>query len=91
MTTLSSSQNPSAFNQSVTFTATVTPNGGAALTGTVAFMDGSTTLATVALSNGSQPTPLLLSRWERIRLAFPTGRFARQRQFVGAEPDRAKS
>ena len=51
--TLSSSQNPSAFNQSVTFTATVTPNGGAALTGAVAFMDGSTTLATVALSNGS--------------------------------------
>ena len=51
--TLSSSQNPSGFNQSVTFTATVTPNGGAALTGTVAFMDGSTTLATVALSNGS--------------------------------------
>ena len=51
--TLSSSQNPSAFNQSVTFTATVTPNGGAALTGTVAFMDGSTTLATVPLINGS--------------------------------------
>ena len=51
--TLSSSQNPSGFNQSVTFTATLTPNGGAALTGTVAFMDGSTTLATVALSNGS--------------------------------------
>ncbi|MGB8986721.1 MAG: FG-GAP-like repeat-containing protein, partial [Candidatus Sulfotelmatobacter sp.] len=51
--TLSSSQNPSAFNQSVTFTATVTPNGGAALTGTVAFIDGSTTLATVPLSNGS--------------------------------------
>ncbi|MGA9509722.1 MAG: FG-GAP-like repeat-containing protein [Candidatus Sulfotelmatobacter sp.] len=52
-TTLSSSQNPSAFNQSVTFTATVTANGGAALTGTVAFMDGTTTLATVPLSNGS--------------------------------------
>ncbi|MGB8582616.1 MAG: FG-GAP-like repeat-containing protein [Candidatus Sulfotelmatobacter sp.] len=51
--TLSSSQNPSAFNQSVTFTATVTPNGGAALTGTVAFMDGSTTLATVPLGNGT--------------------------------------
>jgi hypothetical protein len=52
-TTLSSSQNPSAFNQSVTFTATVTPNGGAALTGSVAFMDGTTTLATVLLSNGA--------------------------------------
>ncbi|MGB7601904.1 MAG: FG-GAP-like repeat-containing protein [Candidatus Sulfotelmatobacter sp.] len=52
-TTLSSSQNPSAVSQSVTFTATVTPNGGAALTGTVAFMDGTTTLATVPLSNGS--------------------------------------
>ena len=52
-TTLLSSQNPSTFNQSVTFTATVTPNGGAALTGTVAFVDGSTTLATVPLSNGS--------------------------------------
>ena len=52
-TTLLSSQNPSAFNQSVTFTATVTPNGGTALTGSVAFMDGTTTLATVRLSNGS--------------------------------------
>ncbi|HZW78868.1 MAG TPA: FG-GAP-like repeat-containing protein, partial [Candidatus Deferrimicrobiaceae bacterium] len=51
--TLSSSQNPSAFNQSVTFTATVTPNGGAALTGSVTFTDGATTLATVPLSNGS--------------------------------------
>jgi hypothetical protein len=52
-TTLSSSQNPSALNQSVTFTATVTPNGGSPLTGTVAFMDGTTTLATVPLSDGS--------------------------------------
>ena len=52
-TTLSSSQNPSAFNQSVTFTATATPNGGAALTGSLTFMDGTTTVATVPLSNGS--------------------------------------
>jgi uncharacterized repeat protein (TIGR01451 family) len=52
-TTLQSSANPSAVGQSVTFTATVTGSG-TTPTGTVTFMDGSTTLATVALnSSGS--------------------------------------
>ena len=90
--TVSSSQNPSAFNQSVTFTATVTPNGGAALTGTVAFMDGSTTLATVALSNGTATytTSTLSMGTHSISVSYAR-RFPRQRQFLGAEPDRAKS
>lgn len=52
-TMLSSSQNPSVFNQSVAFTTTVTPLGGTAATGTVVFMDGTTTLGTVSLTNGS--------------------------------------
>src|SRR5206468_2667339 len=40
-TTVTSSVNPSVFGQSVTFTATVTPNGA---TGTVTFFDGSTSI-----------------------------------------------
>jgi hypothetical protein len=49
-TVVTSSASPSNLNQSVTFTATVTPN---TATGTVAFNDGSTTLATVVLSGGT--------------------------------------
>jgi hypothetical protein len=49
--TLSSSPNPSAFGQSVTFTARVTgPAGTATPTGTVTFSDGSTTLGTGTLN-----------------------------------------
>jgi hypothetical protein len=44
-TTVSSSANPSVFSQSVTFTASVTSNGGTPA-GTVTFKDGSTTLGT---------------------------------------------
>jgi uncharacterized delta-60 repeat protein len=51
-TAVTSSANPSAFGQSVTFAATVTPPGGAP-TGTVAFKDGATTLGTATLSGGS--------------------------------------
>ncbi len=51
-TTLSSSADPSSFNQSVTFTATVSPNGSGTPTGTVTFMDGSTALGTGTLSGG---------------------------------------
>jgi Bacterial Ig-like domain (group 3)/Beta-propeller repeat len=51
-TTLTSSQNPSNFGQSVTFTASVTPQFGGAVTGTVTFYDGSTALKTVGLSGG---------------------------------------
>jgi predicted transcriptional regulator len=50
-TALTSSQNPSALGQAVTFTATVTPTSGSGTpTGTVTFKDGATTLATVPLS-----------------------------------------
>ena len=51
-TTLSSSQNPSIFGQAVTFTATVTANppGSGIPTGTVTFMDGTTTLGTGTLN-----------------------------------------
>ena len=51
-TTLTSSTNPSASGQSVTFTATVAPNSGTP-TGTVAFLDGTTQLGTGALSSGT--------------------------------------
>jgi len=54
-TSLTSSVNPSAVGQSVTFTATVTIAGGAGVTpdGTVTFSDGGTALQTVAInSNG---------------------------------------
>ncbi|MGO8756538.1 MAG: Ig-like domain repeat protein [Terracidiphilus sp.] len=55
---LTSSVNPSAVGQSVTFTATVTAlNGGTILPdGSVTFMDGTTTLATVTLSGGGVAT-----------------------------------
>jgi uncharacterized delta-60 repeat protein len=54
-TTLTSSANPSVYSQKVTFTARVTANapGSGTPTGTVTFMDGSTTLGTVALSNNT--------------------------------------
>lgn len=50
-TNVVSSANPSVLNQSVIFTATVTSGGGTP-TGTVTFMDGSTTLGAETLSNG---------------------------------------
>lgn len=50
-TTLTSSLNPSLVGQSVTFTATVTPNSGSvAPTGTVTFYDGATVIGTGMLS-----------------------------------------
>jgi hypothetical protein len=51
-TALTSSVNPSANGQAVTFTATITTAAGAP-TGTVTFADGATTLATITLSGGS--------------------------------------
>jgi len=51
-TTLVSSQNPSSYGQSVTFTATVTGQDGGTVTGNVAFFNGSTKISTQALSNG---------------------------------------
>jgi hypothetical protein len=51
-TTVTSSANPSSFNQSVTFTATVTGANGGTPSGTVTFKDGVTTLGTGTLSAG---------------------------------------
>jgi hypothetical protein len=51
-TTLVSSTNPSSFNQSVTFTATVTPQFSGTPTGTVTFKNGTTTMATATLHGG---------------------------------------
>jgi hypothetical protein len=51
-TGVTSSANPSYLKQSVTFTATVTGQFGAAVTGSVTFKQGTTNLATVSLSNG---------------------------------------
>jgi hypothetical protein len=51
-TALASSQNPSSFGQSVTFTATV--GGGITPTGTVIFKDGATELGTGALNASAQ-------------------------------------
>ena len=48
---LTSSQNPSVFGQSVTFTATVSATGGTP-TGTVTFLDGGTSIGTATLSAG---------------------------------------
>jgi hypothetical protein len=50
-TTLTSSLNPASYGQSVTFTANVTSTGGVP-TGTVTFINGSTTLGSAALSGG---------------------------------------
>jgi hypothetical protein len=56
-TALSSSANPSAFGQSVTFTATVTQQFGKGTpTGTVTFLDGTTNLGSPTLSNSGVAT-----------------------------------
>jgi len=51
-TALKSSSNPSYLNQSVTYSATVTPRNGGVVSGNVAFKEGTVALATAALSNG---------------------------------------
>jgi Bacterial Ig-like domain (group 3) len=51
-TAVASSQNPSTFGQSVTFTATLS-GGGATPTGTVTFLDGATPLGSGPLAGGS--------------------------------------
>src|SRR5439155_1247692 len=50
-TAVASSANPAVFGQSVTFTATVTATSGTP-TGTVTFLDGSTTLGSAPLTKG---------------------------------------
>jgi YD repeat-containing protein len=54
-TSVTSSVNPSVYDQSVTFTATVgvSAPGAGTPSGTVSFLDGSTTLGTASLSSGS--------------------------------------
>ena len=52
-TTALSSLNPSNFGQSVTFTSTVAAQFGGTVTGSITFMDGTTTLKTVNLSRGA--------------------------------------
>jgi hypothetical protein len=55
-TTLASSLNPSIYGQSVTWTATVTPTGSTAPTGTVRFTWENHTVGTVSLSSGGVAT-----------------------------------
>ena len=52
-TTLATSANPSLYGQSLTFTATVTPNSSGTPTGTVTFDDGSVPIGSGTLVNGS--------------------------------------
>jgi hypothetical protein len=51
--TLTSSANPSAYNQSVTFTATIPSPNGVAATGNITFQDGDNLIGVVALSNST--------------------------------------
>jgi hypothetical protein len=51
-TTIASSENPSIYGDIVTFSATVSSAAGTVNTGTVAFLDGSSTLASVPVSGG---------------------------------------
>jgi YVTN family beta-propeller protein len=55
-TTVTPSANPSVLGQSVTFTATVTPNTPVAPTGTVTFKDGTTTICNAVALSSSQAT-----------------------------------
>ena len=52
-TVVSSSISPSTYNQAVTFSATVAPNYGGNATGTLTFLDGSTSLGVVNVSNNA--------------------------------------
>ncbi len=71
-TELVSSRNPSAYGQSVRFTATVTPQGAGTPTGTVTFTDGTATLGTVSLTSGSAAlsTSALLTGTHNITVSY---------------------
>jgi hypothetical protein len=60
-TTIASSLNPAVYGQVVTFTAAVQSPSGTSATGTVTFLDGTTTLATVNLSGSSAQLAVALS------------------------------
>jgi hypothetical protein len=69
---LVASQNPSNPGQSVTFTATISGNGGTP-TGSVTFLDGTTTLTTVSLLAGtaSYSTSLLAAGQHSLTVVYP--------------------
>lgn len=52
-TTVAATANPAGYGQAVTLTATVQPPAGTLPTGTVSFLDGSTTLGTATLANNT--------------------------------------
>jgi uncharacterized repeat protein (TIGR03803 family) len=76
--TVTSSQNPSSYNQAVTISATVgTPAGTGPATGTITFTKGTTTLGTGTLSGGvaSFTTAALAAGTQTITAAFPGSSF----------------
>ena len=88
-TTLAVSPNPSAFGQSVTFTATVTPqipdtfdNGG-----TVTFSDGSTSLGTASLSGGQATLNAPASVFDTVATHMITAGYSGDTNFTGSGSD----
>jgi hypothetical protein len=69
-TTLASSLNPSNYGQSVTFTASITPQFGGKPNGTVSFYDGTTLLKTVGVSVAKFPTKTLTSGTHTITATY---------------------
>ena len=57
-TALSSSPNPSSYGEAVTFTATIIPQFGGQVTGTVTFKNGSATLGSVVVSGNAASAPI---------------------------------
>jgi hypothetical protein len=71
---LASSVNPSAYSQSVTFTATITPQFGGVATGTVTFKDGATVIGSAAVSsNAASFTTNALALGSHSVIAFYSG------------------
>jgi hypothetical protein len=63
-TTLVSSPNPSHYGQLVTFTATITPEFGGTVTGTVTFKEGSVTLGTSTVNSATGKATLTISSFQ---------------------------
>jgi len=81
-TTLTSSLDPSALGQNVTFTARVRADSGIPASGQVTFMDGTQTLGTFNLTNGRArfSTTALAAGRHRIKALFPrNGMFSASR------------
>jgi len=78
-TTLSSSQNPSQYGQPVTFTMTVSSDGGPVPTGWVTLRDGLKVLASPSLSDGtaSFTTSTLTRRRHRLRAIYGGDQYSR--------------